>query len=645
MYATRYLYLLLFAGFLANPGVAQKKKDNHATWQELRQSYYPGDSTTPAAILRDEGQLWFEYRDDQGFVALLTRTVKIKIYSTEGLGWGNVAVGYYDGGYRQENVTDVWGTTFNEENGRIAESKLTSDAIFQDDFSEHGRVKKFALPNVRPGSVIVYSYTLRSPYLMTLRDWQFQYEIPVQHSELTARIPAFYQYSILRHGYAELSANEAEVLRGEKRLGRYTYNDAKYRWEAQAVPAFNDESFISAKEDYLTRLTFQLAKEDFPGRSTRAYMETWPKLSSDMLSLTDYGKYLRRNDGRDMAEQLAASATTDLEKAQAIYQYVNTTLAWNGENRYAPSQSPKQVLSERSGNSTDINLVLRNMLDFAGITAKPVLLSTRNHGQVSVKYPILNQFNYSVVHAVIDGAEYLLDGTDPDLPFGVLPLQCINGYGLIVDKDEERWVALASGEGYHTETFVTVAYDSVSNQLRAQVGLKEKGYAALYKRKAHREDPKQLPGFSEKKFGIKNLEDINKGVITSFESAYPVTQTPDFVYINPFHYSELDDNPFKAAQRQHPVDYSYLRTYKYTFSLKIPAGYEVEEAPTSTQYVLEDQSVQFLFQTQVTMVGVQVLSLMKVNRALIAADRYPQLKELYETLAAKHAESIVLKKQ
>ena len=641
----RYFYFLLLGIFLANSGAAQKKKDNRATWQELWQDHYPGDSTAPAAILRDEGQLWFEYRDDQGFVALLTRTVKIKVYSTEGLGWGNVAVGYYDGGYRQEIVTDVWGTTFNEEDGRIAETELTSDAIFQDDFSEHGRVKKFALPNVRPGSVIVYSYTLKSPYLMTLRDWQFQYEIPVQHSELTARIPAFYQYSILRHGYAELSANEAEVLRNEKRLGQYTYNEARYRWEAKAVPAFNDESFISAKEDYLTRLTFQLAKEDFPGRSTRQYMETWPQLSADMLSLTDYGKYLRRKDGREIAEQLVASATTELEKARAIYHYVNTTLAWNGENRYSPSQSPKQVLSERSGNSTDINMVLRNMLEFVGITANPVLLSTRDHGQVTMKYPVLDQFNYSVVYAMIDGAEYLLDGTDPDLPFGVLPLQCINGYGLVVDKDEERWVALARSESYHTETFVSVALDSASHELRAHVGQKEKGYAALYKRKAYREDSTALPGYKEQHFRIKNVDNIRKSVLTSFETQYPATGTADFIYLNPFQYSELGDNPFKATQRQHPVDYSYRRTHKYTFSLMVPKGYVVEEAPTSTKVTLEDQSVQFLFQTQTTTVGVQVLSLLKVNRTLITPEHYPQLKALYETLAAKHAESIVLKRQ
>ncbi|MGB3851875.1 MAG: DUF3857 domain-containing protein [Tunicatimonas sp.] len=638
----KYFYLLLLVACLATSGMAQKKED-HATWNELRQTHYPGDSTAAAAILSDVGDLRFEYRDSEGFRAILTRTVKIKVYTTEGVNWGTVAIGFYDGGYRQESVTDVRGTTFNEEGGRIVGSEMSSDAVFEDDFSEHGRVKKFALPNVRPGSVVVYSYTLRSPYLLTLPEWRFQYEIPVQYSELSARIPAFYEYSILRHGYAKLSDSEAEVLRNKKQLGRYTYNEVQYRWEAQEVPAFNDESFISAKEDYLTRLTFQLAKENFPGRSTREFMETWPKLSADMLSLTDYGKFLRRKDGRDEVEQLTASATTELEKARAIYRYVTTTLAWNGENRYAPAQSPKQVLSEGSGNSADINIVLRNMLDFAGITAQPVLLSTRDYGQVSVKYPVLSQFNYTLVYAVVDGSEYLLDGTDPDLPFGMLPLQCINGYGLIVDKKEERWVPLETGERYHSETFVSVILDSA--QLQARVRQKEKGYAALYKRKAYREDSTALPGYREQNFSIKNADNIGKSVITFFTTQHPATGTTDLLYIDPFYYSELDDNPFKAAQRQHPVDYSYRRTYKHTFSLKIPEGYTVEEMPTSAQLTLEDQSVQFLLQTQATTIGVQVLSLLKVNRTLISPDQYPQLKALYETLIAKHAESIVLKKQ
>ena len=96
-------------------------------------------------------------------------------------------------------------------------------------------------------------------------------------------------------------------------------------------------------------------------------MKTWPQLSSDLLSLTDYGKYLKRKDGREQAEQLTAQATTALEIAQTIYEYVKTTLAWNREVSLTPSQSPKQTLDNRSGNSTDINIVLRNMLTAAGL--------------------------------------------------------------------------------------------------------------------------------------------------------------------------------------------------------------------------------------------------------------------------------------
>ena len=182
-----------------------------------------------------------------------------------------------------------------------------------------------------------------------------------------------------------------------------------------------------------------------------------------------------------------------------------------------------------------------------------MLLSTRSHGQVTVKYPILDQFNYSVVHVVVDGHEYLLDGTDPDLPFGVLPLHCINGYGLVVDKKEERWVALESGENFHTETFVLASYDSASHGLLANVSQKEKGYAALNVRKAYRAKKEEVPGFTAQNFTIKHLDEPNEAVLISFDTPYPATPAGDLVYINPFHYSPLDENPFKATQRQHPI--------------------------------------------------------------------------------------------
>ena len=637
-------YLLLILAF-SQPALAQLKMGD-VLWEDLHQTHYAEDSTAPAAILSDVGETIFYHNDTYGFREHRTRTVTIKIYTTEGLGWADITIPYYrTGSHRQETVTDIEGITYNEQNGDIQKIELDRHDIYQEEMNEHWEAKKFALPNVRAGSIIQYTYTIKSPYLFNLHDWQFQYEIPVRYSEFKARIPAFYEYSILIHGYPTLSTNDAEVLRGKEKLGRYTYNNVQFHWVAEDLPAFNDESFISAKEDYIARLTFQLAKENFPGSSTRQYMETWPKLTSDLLSLSDYGRYLKRKDGREAAEKLAAQAASEMDKAQAIYQYINTTLAWNGINRLTPEKSPKQVLNEHSGNSTDINIVLRNMLSAVGIEAKPVLLSTRGHGLVTVKYPVLDQFNYSVVHAVIDGQEYLLDGTDADLPFGVLPLRCINGYGLVVDEDEERWVLLESGETYQTETYVLASVDPERKELVATINQKEKGYAALLKRKAYDEDKKKIMGFASPDFQIKNLDDIERPVSVSFKTDYPATQNGKFIYVDPCQYSELRENPFKAKKRQHPIDYSYRRTYKYVFNLAIPEGYVVDEVPTPIEYTLDDQSVQFIFKTQVSVASVQLLSLMRVNQTMIPAEQYPQLKALYETLMAKHSESIVLRKE
>ncbi len=79
--------------------------------------------------------------------------------------------------------------------------------------------------------------------------------------------------------------------------------------------------------------------------------------------------------------------------------------------------------------------------------------------------------------------------------------------------------------------------------------------------------------------------------------------------------------------------------------MAVPKGYVLEEAPTSIEYTLADQSVQFIFQARANDMNVQILSLMQVNRAMVSADQYQQLRELYKTLLRKHSERIVLKRK
>jgi len=84
--------------------------------------------------------------------------------------------------------------------------------------------------------------------------------------------------------------------------------------------------------------------------------------------------------------------------------------------------------------------------------------------------------------------------------------------------------------------------------------------------------------------------------------------------------------------------------YKQTLNIQLPEGYQVEELSTSQSLVLDGNMAQFVFRSQVTPVSVQVVSLLRINRSLIAPEQYQQLRKLYEEMLVKHQEKIVLQK-
>jgi hypothetical protein len=73
------------------------------------------------------------------------------------------------------------------------------------------------------------------------------------------------------------------------------------------------------------------------------------------------------------------------------------------------------------------------MLRAVEIPADPVIISTIDNGMVHPIYPIITKYNYLIVRATIDGKTVLLDATEKDVPFGLLPYRCLNqrGYAIV----------------------------------------------------------------------------------------------------------------------------------------------------------------------------------------------------------------------
>lgn len=623
---------------------AQSATFGQVPLEALTSQYYDRDSTASAVILSDIGKSYFEYTDQ--FRIRHVRHVRIKIYNKQGLDWANVAVPYYTKDIRDiEIIKDIEAATYNIKDGVIVKKELDKRSVYDNKISNKWSEKVFALPDVKEGSVIEYRYTVVSPFLFNLRDWQFQYEIPVKWTEYEVKIPAFYEYQMLYQGFQAMEINESEVLRGKEKLGGYDYQTVRCKWALKDVPSFQDENFITTEDDYIAKMNFQLSKVNYPGQLVKEYMTTWPKLIQDFLQLSDFGKNLKKKDGEETVAMLTKNLSSDMEKVHAIYRYVNSSLAWNGKNSIYPSKSPKKVLEDKNGNCTDINIILTNMLNMAGIKAKPVLLSTRDHGHINTKFPMIDDFNYSLVYVKIEEKEYLLDATDQDLPLGMIPVQCINDYGLVMDTAQEKWLLLYNNNDYNIATSVACQYNPEEEKFVAQVSSIYRGYAAYMQRKDFKDDSETFSNdLKHHNVDIIGLDSIDQPLKVYFEVPYDIESLGENIYLSADIFGHFHEHPFKSPQRNFPIDYGYHRTYRYTFNLIIPQGYKVEEFPTPETIALEDNSVLFMFQTQASDLNVQLLGIVKISKPIIEAKHYEQLREIYNTILSKYSQKIVLKK-
>jgi hypothetical protein len=83
-----------------------------------------------------------------------------------------------------------------------------------------------------------------------------------------------------------------------------------------------------------------------------------------------------------------------------------------------------------------------------------------------------------------------------------------------------------------------------------------------------------------------------------------------------------------------------------TGNITIPEGYTVEELPTQKVLRLPENGARFMY--NINVIGgttVNITSVLSINRAIYDQFEYPNLREFYNQMVAKHAEQIVLKKK
>jgi hypothetical protein len=624
------------------------------TYRELEMEKYDRDTSASAVILNEFGEAHIDSENDHNLI--FTYHSKIKILKTQALEIADFEIPLHKYEAEAEKLLSVKASSFNFENGTMKETKLETKNVFTHDEGKYGAIKKFAVPNVRVGSVIEIQYVLESPFVFNFRSWQFQSEWPKVYSEYWARIPGNYLYNMSLKGFLQLLKNESEVVKDCFSTGGGRSDCAFFRFAMKDIPAFIKEDYMTAPSNFISAINFELSEiKDFDGRSKK-FTEEWKDAELRLKREENFGLQLRR--GKDIGEQielLTASITDPLAKAKKVYDFIKGWYRWNGEYGKYSDLGIKKAFDQKTGNVGDINLSLIAALRFAGLSVEPVILSTRENGLPIEIHPVLSDFNYLIAKVTIAEQSYLLDATEDLYPFGLIPERCLNGKGRALGEDESYWIELKPTNKRRQMSMLNIKLGD-DGILTGNLQTTFVGYEAVrVRKKIYSYSTTQeyidavkntFEGIEVKSVELSNVDDIEKPVLQKMELSIPAFESNSTTFLfNPFITNRWEENPFRSNERLHPVDFGVPIDEVMLVTIQYPQTFEIVNLPEKTGLALPNSGGRYIVDGQNVNGTVTISSSLLINRPIFSSQEYHYLKELFNRIVQVQNTDLLFKRK
>jgi len=463
---------------------------------------YNNNPNIPAVILYDYGQMYFDLNPNGNNLFLFNkRHVRIKILNEDGLKYAKVRFLYNDMNceyYSGELSFSVKAVTHNFlDNGKIKTSKLKYRNIKHSDSIGCIRIAEFEFPNVKVGSILEYIITIPTLKLINPDIWYFQKSIPVIHSEFRARIPNDFSYIFSVKNVKDLPTKDSSyydnIINYKFKVNNRYYNSGinmsgiEYRFVNKYMPIIKNKNeaekinihlqFIKSKPndyvwqkiskalmittlyDYERRSPNQRQMLPYPPGYILYYLPSWEELNENLLLDSKFGlAIIKYWDCDSILKSIINTSQTELEKTEAIFNYVKSNMKWNNKNSLHADVSDgffKKLYSKTGANvhlnnignyfikgegtSSEINFVLMHLLNKAKIKVAPALVNSTDNKPVDKNIPDMNQFLSVIAIVTINEKEYLLDAANPNSKFNNITKEIDKNQIFVVRKEGYKW--------------------------------------------------------------------------------------------------------------------------------------------------------------------------------------------------------------
>jgi Domain of Unknown Function with PDB structure (DUF3858) len=652
-----YSFCLLFVIKLNAQKLELPFKFGEVSTKEIKLKYYDKDSTASAVVLYEKGHYKMKPEKKQNFL-LATYYYKIKIFKKKSYNQATISIPLFNTHDKKEVVFNIKGITHNFENNKIVSHILKDENIFRTKISDNWDEVKFTLPNVKEGSVIEYTYSVKTPFWKNFDGWTFQGLIPKIYSEIHTQIPLNWIYRRTVKGYKKLDKRE-EVINKKcfsvKNISTSINNCQDGIYVMKDIPAFKEEIYLTSVYDFLYKIDFKLVAYLNYSNGFETYLSSWDNFDYFFKTDDELGKQLKKiKYTKRLLPDYLFKEKDSLVKAKNIYYYIQNYFSKKDAEQIFKDLDFKKAFKTKVGTATEINLALCNALKAAGLSSSYMLISTRSNGIPTLEHPVMTDYNYAICALKINKRLYYLDASIKLMPFGILPFETLNTMGRILDMEHGSYWRKVMGE--RNVQIKNINLKLNDKTFTGVMRIVNNAYAAFiirdFIKNSSKDDYKEFfeanSGMSDLKIEslrLKNLAVTEKPLIEDFKLSFDLNSDDgNLIVINPY-FDKIKTNPFSLKERTYPVDFGYPETEKYRFTLTIPKGYTINSLPKELNVKMENNAANISSKVNIFNNSITIDYKININKTVFLPEEYQKLKTFYKSVIDLQNDIIVLKKK
>lgn len=614
------------------------------------------EKNVPAVVLHKEANVSVS---QEGRI-VTTTTYAVRILTREGRSEAVAREGYLtDAGKVRE--MKAWLIRPDGSVKRYGKDETADVAGSVNDVYNEYRVKLIiAEDDADAGMVFGYQVVSEDNSVFTQFDWDFQDNLPTLSSRYTLALPSGWRASSVVFNHPKIEP---------------AISGSTYTWELRNLSFIEDEPGSPRLSNLVPRLAvnyFPATGAKIPGRTFESWADVarWlHELEAPQATVDDALTAKVRS--------LTANAKTELEKIQAIGQYVQNIRyisIQTGVGRgggYRP-HSAVEVFAKSYGDCKDKANLMRAMLKVIGIESYLVSIYSGDPGYVREEWPSPQQFNHCIIavkvspetnaativeHAAL-GRLLIFDATDENTPVGDLPDHEQGSLALIDAKEAGALLRMpiTPPEANRLERQAEVTL-SPEGAITATVRERSMGQSAvderrLFRRLSRPEYNQTIEGWITRGAAgakLSKVEPADSSAEGRFAldveftaGSYAQLMQQRLLVFKPAIVSRRDSLFLTKSSRTHPVILD-SHAYTETVRIKLPEGFEVDELPDALKL---DTPFGNYASTYEVKDGQLVFTRTMTQRAsTIPAAQYASVRNFYERIRAAEQSPVVLAKK